>query len=157
MKKSFTVSEKIKFEVDGVFKAKIIRRKWESNPRRAVHEDTTITPPYYHYTTEIFFNSPKYSSIFFEKMDAFRAKIKIFSIFASIHQPRSLNQGQGSVFMLGKGSKDFIKIVVFPTGCKNTLYVSVISYFLAFLVDVFISRPIRHLCLIFNEPEPVAV
>uniref|UniRef100_A0A914DYA0 Nose resistant-to-fluoxetine protein N-terminal domain-containing protein n=1 Tax=Acrobeloides nanus TaxID=290746 RepID=A0A914DYA0_9BILA len=33
----------------------------------------------------------------------------------------------------------------------------VCSYFLAFLVDVFISRPIRHLCLIYYEPKPEAV
>ena len=33
-------------------------------------------------------------------MDAFLENIEIFSIFASIHRIHSLNQGQGSVFML---------------------------------------------------------
>ena len=43
-------------------------------------------------------------------MDAFRAKIEIFSIFMSIHRIHSLNQGQGSAFMLRECAKSISRI-----------------------------------------------
>jgi hypothetical protein len=50
-------------------------------------------------------------------MDAFRAKIEIFSIVASIHRIHSLNQGQESIFMLRECAQSISRI-------KLLLYVS---------------------------------
>jgi hypothetical protein len=43
-------------------------------------------------------------------MVAFRTKIESFSIFASIHRIHSLNQGQGSVFMLRECTQSISRI-----------------------------------------------